>query len=48
LFVTCLGYYLAPLLCPPMFATHSCSKHHRKFGYEPQVFPLSIDLVDLD
>jgi hypothetical protein len=35
LFVTHLGYYPSPLLCPPTFATHSCSKHHRKFGYEP-------------
>ena len=42
-FVTRLGYYPSPLLCPPTFATHSCSKHRKKFGYEPLVFPLSID-----
>ena len=39
-FITRLGYFPSPLLCPPTFATHSCCKHRRKFGYDSRIHPL--------
>jgi len=31
-FVTHLGYYPSPILCPPILANHRCSKHKKKFA----------------
>jgi predicted small metal-binding protein len=30
-FISRLGYYPSPMLCPPALATHSCSKHRKSF-----------------
>ena len=31
-FVTRLGYYPSPMLCPLILANHSCAKHRKKFA----------------
>jgi hypothetical protein len=31
-FVTHLGYYPSPMLCPPTLATHNCTIHRKKFA----------------
>ena len=40
-FVTHLGSFLSPLLCPPRFGAHSCREHAHKFGYVAITLPHS-------
>ena len=41
-FVTRLGFYPSPFLCPPVFTTHSCADHRKKFGDVGIIAPISI------
>jgi hypothetical protein len=42
-FVTHLGYFPSPLLCPPRFGAHSCRDHAHKFGYVAATLPRSAE-----
>ena len=37
-FISCLGIYPSPLLCPPTLAVPSCHDHRRKFGRGVPIF----------
>ncbi|KAH9161037.1 hypothetical protein EDB89DRAFT_2032599 [Lactarius sanguifluus] len=44
-FVTRLGYYPSPLLCPPTLAAHSCADHAKSFGNARFTLPLSVEYL---